>query len=123
MFTTQLAGSQFDGSNMWIHDNGASRHMVLLKSRLIKAKSLDVPIIIVLRDGQSLEATHREQATIFPNVRLSNVLSVRDLKENLFLISMASTVNGAKVIIENGLCQVIKDKRVAFNTKKRGGVF
>lgn len=53
-------------------------------------------------------------------MRLTNILYVLGLKENLFLVSMASTINGAKIIIKNDLCQEIKDGRVALSAKKHG---
>lgn len=56
-------------------------------------------------------------------MRLTDVLYVPSLKENLFSVRIASRVNGAKIIIENGLCQVMKNNRVALNAKKWGGVF
>lgn len=74
-------------------------------------------MIVVLRDRQSLKATHWGLATILPNVRLTVVLCVPSLKENLYLVSMASMVNGARIIMENGLCHVMKDKRVALSVK------
>lgn len=94
--------------------------MVSLRSQLIEAEPLEIPTIVVLRDGQSLEATHWAQATKNPNVRLTDVLNVSRLKENVFLISMASKVNGAKIIMENGLYQVMKNKKVALSAKKTG---
>lgn len=41
----------------------------------------------------------------------------------MFLVSMASAINGAKILMENNLCQVIKDGRIALSAKKQGGVF
>lgn len=123
VFTTQLGGSQSDKSNTWILDSGASRHMVLSRLQLIEAKPLDTPTIVVLRDGQSLKATHSGEATILPNVQLTYVLYVQSLKENLFLVSMALAVSGAKIIMDNGLCWVTKNGRVAPSAKKRGGIF
>jgi hypothetical protein len=61
VFTTQLGGSQSNKSNKWIVDSGASRHMVSSKTQLIEAEPLDNLTIVVLGDGQSLEATHREK--------------------------------------------------------------
>lgn len=78
--------------------------MVSRKAQLIKVGLLDVLTVVVLGDGWSLEATHGGQSTISPNVKLSNVLYVLSLKENIILASMALEVSGTKVIIENGLC-------------------
>lgn len=112
--------TQLDGSNTWILDSGASRHMVLSRLELIKAKPLDIPIIVVLRDGESLKETHQGEATISPNVRLTDNLYVRGLKENLFLVSIASAISGNKIVMENGLCQVMKNGRFALSAKKKG---
>lgn len=103
MFTTQLGRSKSNKSNTWILDNRAYRYIVLLNLQLIEAEPLDIPTIVVLRDGQSFKATHQGEATIPPNVQLTDILYVPSLKENLFLISMASAISGAKIIIENGL--------------------
>jgi hypothetical protein len=97
--------------------------MVSSKSQLIGAKPLDTPTKIVLGDGRSLEATHRGEAIIPPNIRLTEVLNVPGLKENLFSISTASAINGAKIVMENGFCQIIKNGKIALSAKKRGGVF
>jgi hypothetical protein len=97
--------------------------MVSSKSQLIGAEPLDTPTKIVLGDGQSLEATHRGEAIIPPNIRLTEVLYVPGLKENLFSVSIASAVNGAKIVMENGFCQIIKNGKIALSAKKRGGVF
>jgi hypothetical protein len=118
VFSTQLGGSQSNGLNTWILDNGASCHMVSSKTQLIEAEPLETPTIVVLGDGRSLEATHRGEAIILPNVRLTNVLYVLSLKENLFLVSIASAISRAKIVKENGLCQVMKDGRVALSAKK-----
>jgi hypothetical protein len=93
------------------------------KTQLIEAEPLETSTIVVFGDGRSLEATHQGEAIIPENVCLTDVLYVPGLKENLFLVSMASVVSGAKVVMENGLCQVIKDERVALSAKKQGGVF
>lgn len=45
------------------------------------------------------------------------------LKDNLFSISMASAISGAKIVIENGLCQVMNDGKIALNAKKQRRVF
>jgi hypothetical protein len=36
---------------------------------------------------------------------------------------MASVVSGAKIVMENGFCQVMKDGKVGLSAKKRGDVF
>jgi hypothetical protein len=36
---------------------------------------------------------------------------------------MASIVNGAQIVMENGLCQIIKDGKIALSAKEQGGVF
>lgn len=123
VFTTQLGGSQPNKSNTWILDSGASRHMVSSKIQLIKAKPLEIPTIVVLGVGQSLKATHPREAIIPQDVRLTDVLYILGLKENLFLVSMASALSRAKIVMKNGSCQVMKDGRVALSAKKRGGVF
>lgn len=69
---------------------------------MIKAESLETPTKVVLRDRESLEATHGGGAIIPPNIRLTEVLFVPGLKENLFLLSMASAVNVARIVMENG---------------------
>lgn len=97
--------------------------MVSLKTQLIEPKPLDVATIVVFGDKPSLKATHQGQATMFPNVKMSEILYVLSLKENLFLISMTLVVSMAKDIMENGLHQVIKNGKVALSAKKRWGVF
>jgi hypothetical protein len=124
LFTLQLGGSSTtNGPNTWILDSGASKHMVSSKERLINAEPLGVPTVVVLGDGRRLEATHQGQALIPPNVKLTEVLYVPGLKENLFSISMASAINGVKIVMENGLCHVMKGGEVALSAKKHGGVF
>lgn len=123
VFATQLGGSQSNRSDTWIVDNGASCHMVSSKIQLIETKLLETLTIVVIWEGQSLMATHRGEAIIPPNVHLIDVLYIPSLKENLFLVSMASTVSRAKIIMKNSLCQVMKDGRVTLSTKKRQGVF
>lgn len=84
-----MGGSQIDArSNMWILDIGASQHMVFSKAQLIEAKSLDVAMIVILYDKQSLKTMHQGQATIPSDVKLSDVLYILSLKENIFLVSM-----------------------------------
>jgi hypothetical protein len=97
--------------------------MVSSKSQLIEAEPLDTPTKVVLGDRQSLKATHWRRAIIPPSIWLTEVLFVLGLKENLFLVSMASAVNGARIVMENGLCQIIKDNKIALSAKKQGGVF
>lgn len=58
--------------------------------------------MVVFGDKWGLKAMHQGQAIILPNVRMSKVLYIRRLKENLFFDSITSLVNEAKVIIENG---------------------
>lgn len=98
-------------------------HMMSTKSQLIETKLLETPTIVVLGNGQSLEAMHQGETIIPPNVRLTNVLYVPGLKENIFLVCMASTVSGAKIVMENGSCQVMKDGEIVLIAKKGGGIF
>lgn len=79
--------------------------------------------IVVFGNRWNLKATHQREAIILLNVCFTNVLYVLNLKENLFSISMASALSGAKIVMENGLCQVMKDERVALSAKKQKEVF
>lgn len=88
-----------------------------------RGRPLEIPTIVVFGDGRSLEATNQREAIIPPKVGLTNVLHISGLKENLFLMSMASTLSRAKIVMENGSCQVMKDRRVVLSAKKQGGVF
>jgi hypothetical protein len=125
LFAAQLGGSdrQEDAKNSWILDSGASAHMVASNGRLIDPKPVDGSINVVLGDGTKLQATHRGQAQISPDVKLTNVLYVPGLQENLFSVASASAMIGVKIVMENGECKVMKLGRVALTARKRGGVF
>lgn len=96
--------------------------MVSLKSQQIKTEPLETPTKVVLGDEQSFKGRHQGGANTPSNMRLTKILFVLGLKENLFSISMASIVNEAKIVIQNGLCKIIKDGKVALSVKKWGGV-
>jgi hypothetical protein len=124
LFLTCLGGSRAScGAKTWILDSGASAHMVSDLSQMIDPKPVETPVAVILGDGRQLMATHRGQAAIPPNVRLRDVLYVPGLQENLFSISTAASLKGARIVMERGLCRVMLDGKEALTAKKDGGVF
>jgi hypothetical protein len=97
--------------------------MVSSKSELIQTEQVERRRIVVLEDGWSLKATHQGKAIIPPNVQLTEVLFVLGLKENLFLVGMASAIKRGRIMMDNGSSQVMKDGKVALSAKKWGGIF
>jgi hypothetical protein len=98
--------------------------MVSDLSQMIDPKPVETPIAVVLGDGRDLMATHRGQAVIPSNVWLRDVLYVPGLEENLFSISTAASLKGARIVMERGLCRVMLDGKEALSAKKDrdGGV-
>ena len=112
-----------NGKESWILDSGASAHMVCSFDQLIDPRPIERPTAVVLGDGRELAVTHRGDALVRPNVRLTNVLYVPGLQENLFSVTTAASRPGVKVVMEDGACRVTRDGKEAIIARNHGGIF
>jgi len=78
---------------------------------------------VVLGDGRELTATHRGEALIRPDVRLTDVLYVPGLQENLFSVSTAASRPGVRVVMEDGACKIFQANQEVIAANRDGGVF
>ncbi|KAI3656369.1 hypothetical protein MP638_000785 [Amoeboaphelidium occidentale] len=112
--------------NEWIIDSGASVHMTFMKNRLKNLKPLDKAVEInVAKKGDKLMATMKGDIEFKKGgriIKFSDVLFVTDLKFNLLSIP-ALVRKGCSVKFKDMECQVLRNKELLFNAKKKNGLF
>jgi hypothetical protein len=107
----------------WIIDSGASRHMTPERSILDDYAQLVTPLRIVMGDGSAMEALG-SGTVCFDKGKLTQVLWVPDLRENLFSVKQSMkqgfniTFNTTKQKVD-----LIKNGKVVMCGKELNGLF
>ena len=97
--------------------------MVVSRERLENVGELSPPLSVIIGDGRVLKATHIGDVELRQDIRLTKVLYVEKLNQNLFSVVAASETRGVEIVFTNGNCFIRKDNQTLLQAEKSSGAY